>query len=100
MGSGGYCSLRLFGIRSIGGLSIDELPFAVCGFLVLVAVRHDLRGPTGVPGNDGGTSVLTWNTGWTTKIMKDGNQYKKAAYGKGQLVNGKPVNTSDAEKAK
>ena len=58
------------------------------------------EGMVGTWKDDGSAAVITWNTGWTTKIMKDGNQYKKAAYGKGQLVDGKPVDTSDAEKVK
>lgn len=58
------------------------------------------EGMVGTWKDDGSAAVITWNTGWTTKIMTDGNQYKKAAYGKGQLVDGKPSNTSDAEKAK
>ena len=31
-----------------------------------------------------GSAVITWNTGWTTKITNEGNRYIKAAYGKGQ----------------
>ena len=58
------------------------------------------EGLAGTWKDDGTAAVITWDTGWTTKIMKDGNQYKKAAYGKGQPTDGKPVNTSDAEKAK
>ena len=58
------------------------------------------EGMVGTWKDDGSAAVITWNTGWTTKIMKDGNQYKKAAYGKGQLVDGKPDDISDAEKAK
>ena len=58
------------------------------------------EGMVGAWKDDGSAAVITWNTGWTTKIMKDGDRYKKVAYGKGQLVDGKPVNTSDAEKAK
>ena len=42
--------------------------------------------------------VMTWTTGWTTKIMTDGDQYKKAAYAKGQLVDGKPDDTSGAKR--
>ncbi len=26
---------------------------------------------------DGNAAVITWDTGWTTKITKEGNQYKK-----------------------
>jgi hypothetical protein len=46
------------------------------------------------------TAVITWNTGWTTKIMKEDNHYKKTAYRKGQALDGPPANSSDAQKAK
>jgi hypothetical protein len=46
------------------------------------------------------SAVITWNTGWTTKITKEGNRYVKTAYGKGQSLTATPANTSDAEKAK
>lgn len=43
-------------------------------------------------------AVISWNTGWTTKITKEGNRYKKAAWKKGQSLSSAPANTSDAEK--
>jgi hypothetical protein len=52
---------------------------------------------TGTWKEEGNSAVITWNTGWTTKIAKEGNRYIKAAYGKGQSLT---ANTSDAEKAK
>jgi hypothetical protein len=45
-------------------------------------------------------AVITWKTGWTTKITKDGDNYKKTAYGKGQPPDGPPANSSAAEKIK
>jgi hypothetical protein len=45
-------------------------------------------------------AVIKWNTGWTTKIIKEGDQYKKIAYEKGQPLDGPSTNTSDAQKAK
>lgn len=42
-----------------------------------------------------GTAVITWDTGWTTKIAKDGNTYKKTAF-EGDTKK----NSSDAEKVK
>lgn len=42
-----------------------------------------------------GTAVITWDTGWTTKIAKEGNTYKKTAY-EGDTKK----NSSDAEKVK
>lgn len=44
-----------------------------------------------------GTAVITWATGWYTKISKDGDGYKKSAY-KGSLDD-PPISTSIAVKA-
>ena len=49
---------------------------------------------------DGGAAVITWATGWTTKIAKDGDHYKKTAFRKGQPLDGPPSNSSAAEKVK
>jgi hypothetical protein len=49
---------------------------------------------------EGNTAVVTWNTGWTTKIAKEGDQYKKTAYGKDQPLDGPPTNSADAQKVK
>ena len=49
---------------------------------------------------EGDSAVITWNTGWTTKITREGNRYVKEAYRKGQSLTAAPANTSDAEKAK
>ena len=43
--------------------------------------------------------AITWTTGWTTKITKQGNQYHKAAYRKGQSLDAAPANSSDAQKS-
>ncbi len=58
---------------------------------------HDM---TGTWKDENGAAVITWNSGWTTKIEKDGNGYKKSAYGKDVSLGGKPTNTSPAAKAK
>jgi hypothetical protein len=58
------------------------------------------EGMTGTWKEEGNAAVITWNTGWTTKIMKAGNQYKKTAYRKGQALDSPPANSSEAEKAK
>ena len=55
---------------------------------------------TGTWKEEGNAAVITWNTGWTTKITKEGNRYKKTAYRKGQALDASPTNTSDAERAK
>jgi len=53
---------------------------------------------TGTWKEEGNAAVITWNTGWTTKISKNGNRYEKTAYRKGER--GKFTNSSDAEKVK
>ena len=58
------------------------------------------EGMVGTWKEEGNTAVITWNTGWTTKIAKEGNQYKKTAYGKGQPLDGPPTNSTDAQKVK
>jgi len=42
-----------------------------------------------------GTAVISWNTGWTTKIAKEGDHYVKTAFKKGES---EPANSSDAVK--
>jgi hypothetical protein len=58
------------------------------------------EGMVGTWKEDGNTAVITWNTGWTTKITKERDQYKKTAYGKGQPLDGPPTNSTDAQKVK
>ena len=57
------------------------------------------EGMTGTWKEEGSAAVITWNTGWTTKISKEGGSYTKAAFEKGAPLDGKPTNTSPAEKA-
>jgi hypothetical protein len=49
---------------------------------------------------DGGAAVITWTQGWTTKIAKEGDGYKKSAWDKGVSMDSAPTNTSSAEKVK
>ena len=49
---------------------------------------------------EGSGVVITWDTGWTTKIQKEGGKYTKTAYEKGAKADSKPTNTSAAEKVK
>ena len=57
------------------------------------------EGMTGTWKEDGGAAVITWSTGWTTKISKDGDKFTKSAFKKGESPDAKPANTSPAEKA-
>ena len=44
------------------------------------------EGMTGTWKEEGDSAIITWNTGWTTKITKAGIRYTKTAYGKGHWV--------------
>lgn len=46
---------------------------------------------------DGSSAVIKWDTGWTTKITKEGDRFTKVAYDKG---GSEPKGTSPAEKVK
>jgi hypothetical protein len=58
------------------------------------------EGMVGTWKEEGKTAVITWNTGWTTKITKENDHYKKTAYHKGQSLDGPPANSSDTQMAK
>ena len=58
------------------------------------------EGMTGAWKEEGNAAVITWSTGWTTKISKENGHYKKTAYPKGQSLDAAPVDSSDAERVK
>jgi hypothetical protein len=58
------------------------------------------EGMTGTWKEEGSAAIITWDTGWATKISKDGEKYTKTAFKKGEPMDGKPANSSVAEKAK
>lgn len=65
------------------------------------AKANRVGGPaTGTWKVEGPAAVITWNTGWTTKITKAGETYTKTAFKKGEPLDGKPANSSAAKKAK
>ena len=48
--------------------------------------------------NEGDAAVIKWNTGWTTKLAKDGDRYKKTAYRAGTPMQEGPTHMGSAEK--
>jgi hypothetical protein len=58
------------------------------------------EGLSGTWKEDNGAAVITWSEGWTTKIAKEGDAYKKMAWDKGLSTDSPPTNTSGAEKVK
>jgi len=61
---------------------------------------RESEGMTGTWKQENSTAVITWNTGWTTKISEKDGTYSKTAFKKGDPLNGNPTNSSSAEKAK
>ena len=55
---------------------------------------------TGTWKEERNAAVITWRTGWITKITNEGGQYRKTAYRKSQALHAPPANTSDAERAR
>lgn len=49
---------------------------------------------------EGMAAVITWKTGWATRIIKEDGQYKHFTYRPGQPLDGPPANSSMAEKLK
>ena len=60
-----------------------------------MALRNPAIASAGTWKEEGETAVITWNTGWTTKITREDDHYKKTAFRKGQSLDGPPVNSSD-----
>lgn len=53
---------------------------------------------SGTWADEGGAAVIKWTTGWTTKISKDGDRYKKTAYRAGSSMQDGPTHATTAEK--
>ena len=49
------------------------------------------EGLSGMWKEEGSAAVITWETGWVTKITKEGDSYQKTA-----IENGKPVGSPSA----
>jgi hypothetical protein len=54
------------------------------------------EGLSGMWKEEGAAAVVTWDSGWVTKITKDGDSYKKAAEKDGKPV-GSPSNIEKVE---
>jgi hypothetical protein len=47
---------------------------------------------------ENGSVVISWTSGWTSKITKEGDHYVKTAFKKGAPLDGPPTNKSDTVK--
>ena len=86
------------GVWKVADTGGQPFQITLSGGGVAKATRGE--GMNGTWKEDGNAAVITWDTGWTTKITKEGNQYKKTAYSKGQTLDAPPANSSAAEKVK
>jgi uncharacterized lipoprotein NlpE involved in copper resistance len=57
------------------------------------------EGLTGTWKAVGDAAVINWDTGWVTKIVKQGDTFQKQAFEKGD-TSGTPTHTAEAEKQK
>ena len=78
----------------------DGRPFEITLSQDATAKASRGKGMSGTWKEEGKTAVIRWDTGWTTKIAKEGNRFRKTAYGRGQSLDSAAANSSDAEKAK
>jgi hypothetical protein len=53
------------------------------------------EGMTGTWKTDGDIAIINWDTGWITRIEKNGDKFTKSAFKKGET---KPINSTNAEK--
>jgi hypothetical protein len=58
--------------------------------------RQD-EGLTGTWKAEGDAAVINWDSGWVTKITKQGDKFTKQTFEKGQ-ANGTPTHIADAQK--
>ncbi len=74
-------------------------PFAItlAGDGTAAGTKHG-KTLSGTWADEGDAAVISWSTGWTTKISKDGGCCKKSAYRPGAAIDGSPTNTADVEK--
>lgn len=61
------------------------------------SLREDM---VGTWKQEGMAALITWKTGWATRIVKEDGQYKHFTYRPGQPLDGPPANSSAAEKLK
>ncbi len=57
-----------------------------------------VSGMTGTWKEEDGAALMTWNTGWTSKIRKEGDSYKNMAWDKDAPLSGPPTIVADVEK--
>jgi len=72
----------------------DDQPFEITLSAGGKATSTHAKQMTGTWTEDGGAAVIKWDSGWTTKIVKQGDHYVKQAFQK----DGRPGSTSDAQK--
>ena len=98
MSSASFAASDFEGVWKVKDTAGKQFEITLSGGGAAKATRGE--GLTGSWKEEGNAAVITWNTGWTTKITKNGNRYEKAAFRKGEPLTGKPASSSDAKKVK
>jgi hypothetical protein len=57
------------------------------------------EGLTGTWKAEGDSAVINWDSGWVTKIVKQGDKFQKQAFEKGE-ASGTPAHAAEAQKQK
>jgi hypothetical protein len=88
MSSASFAASDFEGVWKVKDTAGKQFEITLSGGGAAKATRGE--GMTGSWKEEGNAAVITWNTGWTTKITKNGNRYEKTAYRKSEPLTGKP----------
>lgn len=75
----------------------NKMAITLSGDGIAVGSKHG-KTLDGTWTDDAGAAVISWTTGWTTKLSKDGGTYIKSAYRPDTPLDGAPTHQGPAEK--
>jgi hypothetical protein len=87
-----FAASEFEGVWSVKGN--DDKPFDITLSADGKASATHPKAMTGSWTEEGGTAIIKWDTGWTTKIVKEGDHYVKQGF----KEDGTAASTSDAQK--
>jgi hypothetical protein len=87
-----FAASEFEGVWSVKGQ--DDKPFEITLSADGKATSTHPKDMVGTWKEESGAAVIKWDTGWTTKIVKEGDHYMKESV----MKDGKPGKTSEAQK--
>ena len=75
----------------------NAMSITLSGDGIAVGLKHG-KTLDGTWRHEDGAAVISWTTGWTTKLSKNGDRYIKSAYRPGTPMENGPTHTGEAEK--